>query len=206
MYFEDLNLDLVGKDGNNYRRYNLFCDEEANSESFTQKEAIEQVTQALDPYTDFDLYPFNIQKMEGNRTGANGYRIGLQLVYQDIPISLSSQTRMFGLDVVTRENRIGYINSMFLFDQICEEGSCNVMSLDEALTVLEQRAPELIRENNTWNVYHIQLEYFGEYDGSTPGLYAFRPVWTFYYRLDDVFDTIAQFYADTGAICESHGM
>ena len=192
MYFEDLYMETNGKSSDNSSQHKLSTDETgAYTGSFTQQESVDQAILTMKPYTDFDLFPSDVRKM---RYGS-GYNVVLQPLYQGTPIS-------FQLDLVSEESGISYFGGISLFEQIQEEESCNVMSLDEALSVLVQNAPELISENYTWNVYRIQLEYYGEYDGeNTQGLYTFRPAWTFYYTLDDAFDSVVQFYADTGAIC-----
>lgn len=191
MYFEDLLMQTGGTAGDNSSQHKLFIDEtEAYTESITQQELIDQAILSMKPYTDFDLFPSDVRKM---RYGS-GYNVVLQLMYRETPISLQ-------LNLVSEESGISYASGIFLFDQIREGKSSSVMSLEDALSVLEQMSPELIPENYTWNVYHIQLEYYGEYDGrNNPGLYTFRPVWTFYYTVDG-FDRIVQFYADTGAVC-----
>ena len=197
MCFEDLYMETNGKSSDNPSQHKLFTDEtKVYTGSFTQQESVDQAILTMKPYTDFDLFLSDVRKM---RYG-NGYNVVLQLMYQGTPIS-------FQLDLVSEESGISYASGISLFDQIREGESSSVMSLEEALSVLEQKAPDLIDENNTWDVYRIQLEYYGEYDGeNSPGLYTFRPVWTFYYILDGVFDSTVQFYADTGAVCDGRGM
>lgn len=192
MYFEDLYMETNGKSSDNSSQHKLSTDETgAYTGSFTQQESVDQAILTMKPYTDFDLFPSDVRKM---RYGS-GYNVVLQPMYQGTPIS-------FQLDLVSEESGISYFGGISLFEQIREKESCNVMSLDEALSVLVQNAPELISENCTWNVYRIQLEYYGEYDGeNTQGRYTFRPAWTFYYTLNDAIDRVVQFYADTGAIC-----
>ena len=200
MCFEDLYMETNGKSSDNSSQHKLFTDEtDAYTGSFTQQEAVDQAIQTMNPYTDFDLRLSDVQKL---RYGS-GYEVVLQLVYQETPISFSSQTSLIELDLVSEESGISYAYGISLFDQIQEKESKSVMSLEDALSVLEQKAPDLICENNTWDVYRIQLEYYGEYnDENTPGLYIFRPVWTFYYTIDGAFDSTVQFYADTGAFCD----
>lgn len=197
MCFEDLYMETNGMSSNNSSQHKLFTDEtDAYTGSFTQQESVDQAVLTMKPYTDFDLFPSDVRKM---RYGS-GYNVVLQLMYQGTPIG-------FHLDLVSEESGISYAYGISLFDQIREGESSGVMSLEDALSVLEQKAPDLIDENNTWDVYHIQLEYYGEYNGkSSPGLYTFRPVWTFYYTLDGVFDSTVQFYADTGAVCDGRGI
>ena len=192
MYFEDLYMETNGKISDNSSQYKLSTDETgAYTGSFTQQESVDQAILTMKAYTDFDLFPSNVRKM---RYGS-GYNVVLQPMYQGTPIS-------FQLDLVSEKSGISYFGGISLFDQIREGENSSVMRLEDALSVLEQKASGLIDENNTWDVYRIQLEYYGEYDGeNNPGLYTFRPAWTFYYTLDDAFDGVVQFYADTGAIC-----
>lgn len=188
MHFEDLYMETNGKCSDNSSQHPLFTDEtEAYTGSFTQQESINHAILTMKPYTDFDLFPSDVRKM---RYGS-GYNVVLHPMYQGTPIS-------FQLDLVSEESGISYASGIFLFDQVQEGESSSVMSLEDALSVLEQKAPALIDENNTWDVYRIQLEYYGE---NTLEFYTFRPVWTFYYTIDGVFDRTVQFYADTGAIC-----
>jgi len=192
MYFEDLYMETNGKISDNSSKYKLSTDETgAYTGSFTQQESVDQAVLTMKAYTDFDLFPSDVRKM---RYGS-GYNVVLQLMYQETPIS-------FHLDLVSEESGISYFGGISLFGQIREGENSSVMCLEDALSVLEQKASGLVDENNTWDVYRIQLEYYGEYDGeNNPGLYTFRPAWTFYYTVDDVFDGVVQFYADTGAIC-----
>lgn len=192
MHFEDLYMETNGKCSDNSSQHPLFTDEtEAYTGSFTQQESVDQAVLTMKAYTDFDLFPSDVRKM---RYGS-GYNVVLQLMYQETPIS-------FHLDLVSEESGISYFGGISLFGQIREGENSSVMCLEDALSVLEQKASGLVDENNTWDVYRIQLEYYGEYDGeNNPGLYTFRPAWTFYYTVDDVFDGVVQFYADTGAIC-----
>ena len=191
MYFEDLYMATNGKSSDDSSQYKLVTDEtEVYTGSFTQQESVDQAILTMKPYTDFDLCLSDVRKM---RHGS-GYNVVLQLMYQETPISLQ-------LNLVSEESGISYASGISLFDQIQEEKSSSVMSLEDALSVLKQMSPELIPESYTWNVYHIQLEYYGEYDGrNNPGLYTFRPAWTFYYT-EDGFDKIVRFYADTGGVC-----
>ncbi len=200
MAFEDLYIQSNGQIADDSIEHPLAVDENAAyTGTFTQEDAIDQAFQTLQPYTDFDLVLREVEKRQGGAV----YDLDVQLAYQGTPISIFSQSRMTQLLVLSDEEGISYISDIWLFDQIQEGESSSVMSLDDALANLEEQAPLVNSTNYTWEVYRIQLEYFGEQDDKNdPGLYTFRPVWAFYYTFDDGgFDSIIYFYADTGALC-----
>lgn len=166
--------------------------------------AIKNAIQAVSPYTDFDLIPYNIGREKDSMTEKSWYRIQFQMFYQGTPISLPSQIGYINADVGVADVGIGAVSGRFSFSKVAEKGSCHVMSLEDILTIFEQQGYLYLPGYNNdsgsqYEIYRIQPEYFVEFQ-ENPEEPSFQPVWSFYFKSSG-FDGSIKFYADTGEIC-----
>lgn len=205
LYFCDTKLDVPGKvlDLDQIeKRYLYFTDIEMKNidkNSYSLDVAIEDTIQTLKSYTDFELFPYKAYIEKDDKTEKSWYRIGFQLSYQGIPCCLYSIPGLTGLDVGISQDGIGYMQGVFNFERINETEIQHTMSLGDILNSFENQI-QLMQFPNMLEIYHIQLEYWGEL-GDSPDEFLFRPVWTFYGIADDVFPYSLKLYADTGSFC-----
>lgn len=217
VYFSDYKLDVNGSFGSSdggENRYGYFTAEtlsDPDAKPFPLEQALKNAIQSLSAYTDFDLVPYRAVAETDSATGRSWYRLGLQLSYQGIPVSIASENGSVDVDVGISSQGIGHISGSLLFSNIEEEESCPVLELEEILAVFENQGYASLvafgqQEGDRYEVYRIQPEYFARLQQATEE-WAFCPVWSFYYTYysagspDSGFDNIVMFYADTGALC-----
>lgn len=177
-----------------------------DSDPFLLETAISNSIQMLTPYTDFDLVAYNAVIETDSLTERSWYRMGLQLFYKGIPVSVYTKEGRVGLNIGIADAGIGYMQGFFNFEKIEENDYYHVISLSDVLTIFEEQGYKYLsgETSEQREVYWIQLEYAVEFDRKSD-VFSFRPVWTFYYTYypassDYSLNRTLKFCADSGDI------
>ncbi len=203
--FLDTTLDVNSNLSEYVNKYLYFTDTTLcypDGAPYTADTAIEDTIQALTDYTDFELIPCSAYSEQDSETEQAWYRIDIQLSYNGTPCCIYSEIPgMTGLDVGISYSGIGHMQGVFTFDRVSETKMIHAMAFDDIINSFESQIRLLqLPGTNKLEIYHIQLEYYGE-TGTSPDEYSFRPVWTFYGIADDIFPYLLKLYADTGNLC-----
>lgn len=145
----------------------------------TVEEAIEEVKQKLQEYSDLSFEPWNALAIDGvkNTNQAGYYEILFQAYYNNIPISVKSDanSRGFYISADYGEDGIFSLDGPLLFSKIAERELEQHIGLE---TILEKYIEkfDFFGDGEKIELNQIVLEYLPEYIGM--GKYVLTPVWT----------------------------